>query len=161
MMPHPLRKRFRWLLLFYSCVVLFGTLWPLTFRFDGAFLAKKVASIEWNPFTCGCPGGGLDYGDMILNFGMFLPFGVLLAQLVFKGGSSVRAILKVGGTSCLFSLSIEASQLFLPTRTTQVSDLVFNTLGGLAGAASAIWYARNKQVVPRCFSRVLEAFSRQ
>jgi len=137
-----LRNRLVLPLLLYTCLLLIGTLWPLNFRADGAFLTKKIASVEWLPFTYRCPVCGFDFKDKILNLGMFMPFGFFLSLFLSGGKPNLRGILSAGEYGFLFSLTIEIAQLFLPDRTTQASDLVLNTLGSAGGAACAVLYAR-------------------
>ena len=74
----------------------------------------------------------------IENLALFIPFAVLLLWNFRKQllGEKVK-LLKVMWQSVkivfLFSLSIEFLQLFLRLGTFQLSDLFFNTLGGLIG----------------------------
>lgn len=76
--------------------------------------------------------------ETIENFALFIPFTVLLlwglhdkllgeaAKLLSTMWQSVRIVF-------LFSLTIEFSQLFFRLGTFQLSDLFYNTLGGLIG----------------------------
>jgi hypothetical protein len=78
--------------------------------------------------------------DFIMNLFGFMPFGFFLYALVqsltgsFKRHSLALTIL--GGLG--YSLFIELAQVFMPTRCSQLSDVILNTLGALAGA----WLAR-------------------
>lgn len=64
----------------------------------------------------------------ILNVIMFMPLGFLL-PLVWN---NFRKILKVAIVGLLMSLAIEVSQLFC-YRTTDINDLITNTLGTITG----------------------------
>lgn len=80
-----------------------------------------------------------DVGDALagfaLNVVLFAPLGLLL-PLVWP--QTARA-LSVGAFGFVFSLAIESSQL-LNNRTTDVDDLLANTLGALAGfAVYTLW----------------------
>ncbi len=73
--------------------------------------------------------------DIILNVVGFVPFGFLLCLfLAGDGGATIRTRLTVILLGGGLSLFIELSQAFLPTRSSSVLDLVFNTLGTVIGA---------------------------
>ncbi|MCC0693232.1 VanZ family protein [Clostridioides sp. ZZV14-6387] len=78
--------------------------------------------------------GALTY---ILNIIMFMPLGFLL-PLIWK---EFRNIINVSITGLGFSLSIEFCQLF-NLRTTDIDDLMMNTLGAILGYL--IWICVNK-----------------
>lgn len=65
------------------------------------------------------------------NIAMFIPVGIVW-PICFKGLDSIGKTVVAGAA---FSLLIELSQLFLYERTTDVDDLLMNTLGVLIGAA--------------------------
>lgn len=66
--------------------------------------------------------------DAILNVLMFVPLGVGLALR----GATLRGVIVLGGA---FTGGIEFLQALIPGRDASVSDLVFNTLGCVAGFA--------------------------
>lgn len=68
--------------------------------------------------------------DYLGNFSFFLPLGMLTAILL---GPTTHRLAKVAGLAALFSLCIETTQLLLELGRTDIDDLIFNTLGGLAG----------------------------
>ena len=90
--------------------------------------------------------GGVHYADGTLstepieNFMLFMPFAVLLLW-AFKDeilGSDVRlgkVLWKSTVVVGIFSFGIEFSQLLFHLGTFQISDLVYNTLGGTVGGA--------------------------
>lgn len=75
---------------------------------------------------------------MILNLLLFLPWGFLVFVLLDRPDRPVpqtyllTLVLAVG-----MSLAVEATQYFLPTRVTDVNDVIFNALGALLGALLA------------------------
>ncbi|MGO4104499.1 VanZ family protein [Leifsonia sp. YAF41] len=77
--------------------------------------------------------------EFAANIGLFVPLGALLLQLV--GRRRWWLVLAVG-----FALScgIEFVQLFLPTRVSDVRDILANTLGAGIGAALASFIAASK-----------------
>jgi len=74
-------------------------------------------------------------GDALLNFLLYLPVGAC-AYYVFAERRRIRIILPVALAFAL-SLSVELTQVFIPTRASESSDLLMNTLGGVCGMAAA------------------------
>jgi VanZ family protein len=74
--------------------------------------------------------------DMIVNLLGFIPFGACLSLCL---GSFIearkRTIVTVVVCAALVSLGIELLQVFIPTRTSQLLDVILNTAGALIGAA--------------------------
>jgi glycopeptide antibiotics resistance protein len=84
--------------------------------------------------------------DVLGNIAVFVPLGAALAVAILptrrvpqqRTRLHGRWWLKVITAGFLFSLSIELAQLAIPTRATDVDDVVLNTLGTAIGAA-IIW----------------------
>lgn len=79
--------------------------------------------------------------DVFGNVAVFVPFGAALATAVFlsrpparRRGTVWRPWLGVTLTGLLLSLFIEITQLAIPSRVTDVDDVILNTLGTAAGA---------------------------
>jgi len=72
---------------------------------------------------------------MILNTLLFLPWGFLLFVLLDNGERQapqsylLTVVLAIG-----LSLAVEAAQYFLPTRVTDINDVIFNAFGAFVGA---------------------------
>ena len=75
--------------------------------------------------------------DIVLNVILFLPFGALLFLHRAKGIAASRSVLAPALLGMLFSVFIETTQCFLPTRTPSLVDVCTNTLGALLGAIAA------------------------
>ena len=80
--------------------------------------------------------------DVLGNLAVFVPFGmaVAAATLPRRPRSGQRRFgwrwwVGVTAVGALLSLGIELAQLFIPTRATDIDDLILNTLGTVAGAA--------------------------
>lgn len=72
------------------------------------------------------------------NIAVFAPFGFGLTA-TFQYFNARRFFpLAIVATGFLFSLGIEIAQLQLPSRITDIDDLILNTLGTIAGLA--LWY---------------------
>lgn len=90
--------------------------------------------------------------DTIENFILFLPFVFLLfwcfRPKIFKGGITFSNTLWKGFLAgFLVSLSIELFQLILCLGTFQISDIFFNTLGGIAGSFCFYIFSKIKKDV--------------
>ena len=82
--------------------------------------------------------------DVLGNILVFVPFGFTLGITIWPatpltGTPSRRRKLRwwgwLGLSGLLLSLVIESTQLLIPSRATDVDDLILNTLGTLLGAA--------------------------
>lgn len=76
--------------------------------------------------------------EIIENLALFIPFVILMLwcfhdKLVSKSNNLWKTLWQATKYTFLFSLSIEFLQLFLRLGTFQLSDLFYNTLGGLIG----------------------------
>ncbi len=80
----------------------------------------------------------VDWGSSISDFSLnilgFVPFGLILSLLTQQNKEKIysKYIILVGITT-LASLSIEICQIFLPSRTPSLSDVLANTIGGGIG----------------------------
>lgn len=75
--------------------------------------------------------------DIFINFLAYLPLGFLLV-LALQSRLSIRSALAASVlTGFALSLTVEAVQMFLPTRTSSTLDVLTNGLGGLTGALIA------------------------
>jgi len=82
------------------------------------------------------------FQDWVVNFVGFIPLGFLFVVL-YPGWSKVWLIVLI----CFgVSLVIETMQIFLPWRHPGVEDLIFNTLGGAAGAWAGIKYCKQREL---------------
>lgn len=75
--------------------------------------------------------------DMVVNLVGFIPFGVLAFFFFRQSGGSTRAVLLgiLGGV--VVSLTIEVLQVYLPGRTSQMTDLILNSAGTVLGVTGS------------------------
>lgn len=72
---------------------------------------------------------------LLLNVFLFLPWGFLMFLVLDRPGSStMQSYLLTLLLAMAFSSLIEAWQYFLPTRVTDINDIIWNGAGALAGA---------------------------
>jgi len=89
---------------------------------------------------------GFLFVDGLGNIAVFIPLGAALAVATLprrtetqqRARLNSRWWLKVVAVGFLLSLSIELTQLAIPTRATDVDDVILNTLGTAIGAA-IVW----------------------
>ena len=90
-----------------------------------------------------------DAVDFVINVGGFLPLGFLLmAVFSDKKGPAVLSLspaVSVTLACFAFSLMIEITQAYMPSRSSQVLDLAANTLGGYAGIVAWRFVAKRRQ----------------
>jgi hypothetical protein len=93
---------------------------------------KKILSSEWPGFK---PNRSLNEDNM-LNLIGFIPFGFILAATLIKfGGTFEKHYFLITVLFCFtVSLIIEVLQAWMPSRSSSMPDLIFNTLGALIGA---------------------------
>ncbi len=85
-----------------------------------------------------------DKRDIISNIFLFIPLGFFLAAyLKFRGHNPHSAILLAIGLGFGLSMGIEVLQSFLPTRDSDLVDVITNTLG--AGLGSVIGVSAKRQ----------------
>jgi VanZ family protein len=89
--------------------------------------------------------------DVFINFFGFWPLGFLLAA-VMERSRRFRKYYIAGPVliGFFFSLSIELGQVWIPSRTSSLSDLILNTLG--AGAGMLVYVALRKPLVRKFFA---------
>lgn len=93
---------------------------------------KKILSSEWSGFKF----NRSMIEDNILNLFGFIPFGFIFAGTLMKlGGTFEKHYFFITVLFCFtVSLIIEILQAWLPSRSSSMPDLIFNTLGALIGA---------------------------
>lgn len=86
-------------------------------------------SFHFNAFADVVHSYGPAYREAFLNVLMLVPFGFILPWIKNKKVNAILIIIN----SFILSFGIEFLQLFDPSRSSDVTDLITNTLGGLLG----------------------------
>jgi glycopeptide antibiotics resistance protein len=104
---------------------------------------------KWSALVClahkcawALSAGVFLFVDVLGNLVVFVPFGAALAVATLPpraAGTTFRNFgsrwwLTIVAAGFLLSLGIELTQLFIPGHTTDVDDVIFNTLGAAIGA---------------------------
>ena len=98
--------------------------------------AQRNRSMEWEPFAL-YRNSTTWFGplfDYLGNMALFIPLGVLLFILLEHRRRAVALVVVVGA---LTSATVETLQYLFSLGHSDISDLMFNTLGALAGAVIA------------------------
>jgi glycopeptide antibiotics resistance protein len=143
------RERIGWLVAAAGvvAVVLLMTLWP-----DATVNTANFVPFREHSEALGCLLTGCDTAreaarflavDVAGNLVVFIPVGIVFAG-VQAGVTSRRRFRVAVGLGAALSGMIEAIQSTIPTRATDVDDLLFNTIGTALGAALLIWYRRSR-----------------
>ena len=129
------------LCLVYIAVILYGTLLPFDLSADAdAAIGRLDRELAvWYDGFYNNPR------DILLNIAFFLPLGVLVA-VRHTGKSRLAAVLAAGAAGAAVSLAAEFLQLWTPSRTTEVIDLLTNTAGSLAGGILGATTGRSIQL---------------
>lgn len=116
------------LFIYMTAVVVLITLFPFRFRIPAQF------RIIWST----------DVPSLITNVFLFLPIGFLFR--LNRGRNRDRFCAKALGLGILLSSAIEFTQLFVPGRGTQVTDVLANGLGAWLGAmVCGLFVGRSKE----------------
>lgn len=98
---------------------------------------KRVLFMPWKDFRF-----STSYlNDVVINLAGFVPFGFFFCALMISTGGAAarhRLVWTVFVGFCI-SLLFEMVQVFIPTRSSQLMDLITNTLGAFIGAFAAAW----------------------
>jgi glycopeptide antibiotics resistance protein len=131
----------------YVLTLLWLILFKLSYDIPAVLANYQTRSVNLIPFvTLGRTG----LSETVSNFVIFIPFGLLLALNV-KTAALWRLLIVV----FVFSVAAETVQFVFAIGTTDATDVVTNTLGGLAGLA--VYRLVNKVVRAEILDRVIIA----
>jgi len=149
--PSPARRGIRWRWLLLAALVGAGIVW-MTLRpgrGDGSLPLNLIPLHKHGPallcFVRGCAQFHTIFWvviiDVVGNVVVFVPFGFALSAALHGAMTPKRGANLVVLSGFLLSLSVEVGQLRVPTRTTDVDDLLFNTLGTVIGLTLWVLHA--------------------
>jgi glycopeptide antibiotics resistance protein len=109
----------------YLLTLLWLVLFKFSYDISSVLLDHQTRSLNLIPFV-GASGGNVR--EMIDNFVVFVPFGLLLSANLKRA-----SIWKKLALVFTFSLAAEVIQFIFAIGTTDITDVIANTFGGFAG----------------------------
>jgi hypothetical protein len=97
-------------------------------------LHPRFLTPAWERYRFGWPGWSY-WQDVLLNIAGFVPAGILLMNCLSTVRSAKHPVLITILAGFTLSLTIECLQWFLPTRDSDMTDVITNTLGTGLGVA--------------------------
>lgn len=118
------RARLVGLFVVYLLLLVWIVLWKLEIPYAGDAADRQV---KLTPFVATATNGPSQPFEVAVNLLLFVPFGVYLGLL--RRARPWRSLVTIGGTS----LALEIAQYVLAVGSTDATDIVVNTAGGLVG----------------------------
>jgi VanZ family protein len=118
-----------WLVGIVTTLIAYGSLYP----FDFAPPAMPAAAWEAFASQLRMPRS---LGDILGNVALFVPFGVAGVISLPVGGGAKRLVATLAA-ALLVAIALQAAQLYLPSRTAALGDVVWNMAGAAVGAGLA------------------------
>jgi VanZ family protein len=130
LLKNYLRKSARWwtiwrIATFSFLLILFVTLFPFNFSIKYDFSIRYIVSYFNNPSS---------FKDVVLNIVLFIPFSFSTTHLLHRRKLNwIFILIAILLASSGLSFMIEVLQIFLPSRSPTLTDIISNTLGGFLG----------------------------
>ena len=104
------------------------------------FIIARSAG-TWSPYEPGVWAPTLvKPADVVRNVAVYIPFGVL-GMLVLDRRDG-RGVLRVMAIALIFSLAVEALQLYTVDRVASLTDIASAVAGSCIGASATAWWRR-------------------
>ena len=134
------RSKLLLLALGYAVLLAYGTLYPF------ADWSTPDYNITERMFSEPLSGSRT---DILVNFLVYLPFGLLLFKGLPAVWPSVLRLLAVTIVGAVISFSLECGQAYMPARVPSLLDLYLNTASALAGGVLALLSGRDTRIGAR------------
>ena len=113
------------LFVLYLALLAWIVMWKLEVPYIGEGELRQVKLVPFAPSAC---DGASAPSEVVANVLLFIPFGLYLGLL-----APAWPWWKTAGTIAGASLAVEVAQYVLAVGSSDVTDLITNTAGGLAG----------------------------
>jgi glycopeptide antibiotics resistance protein len=115
--------------------VLFGVylallVWSVIWKLGVPHIGGVLRTVKLVPFVAAGGNGASQPDEVVANLLLFMPFGVYLALL-----APTWRWWRIGAVLAGSSAALEVTQFVLSVGSTDITDVIVNTAGGLAGAA--------------------------
>lgn len=108
--------------------------WSRTAWFLLALVIIVGSAGTWSPYRPGIWAPTLIVPrDVVRNVALYVPFGIL--GMLSLRRSDMRGVLRVTAIAILFSIAVEALQLYTVDRVASLTDIVSAAIGTAAGAS--------------------------
>jgi len=123
-----LRRNFSIATVMVIAVIVYGSLYPFTFRQSAAGLGAAARALlnSW----ADAPGRG----DFIANMALYTPFGFFAVLAIGGAGIAAKRVLMTVAAGAILSTCMELAQYYDASRNTAATDLYANVIGTLLGA---------------------------
>jgi len=126
-------------------LILYVSLWPFRFVPHGPSLLEAIGRLSWVRFS---------RADMLYNVLLYLPYGFCCGLLVEPRLGRFGGIVIATLSGAALSTSMEALQASIATRSSNLTDVVCNTAGALAGAAcGSVWQVLGARIAPQAAAK--------
>lgn len=148
--PVTVRRLPAVLLLGYLVFLAYGSFFPFDFAYDPG----RIRRVLDHPLPRLHDADGrrlVSLPDVVSNVLLGVPFGVLMAWSGLAGGHLATRVVRVVVADTVLAGAVEAGQLFAPSRTSSLNDVVAQVAGALAGLllAHALSGASPRPLGPR------------
>ncbi|WP_092331064.1 glycopeptide resistance protein VanZ-A [Desulfosporosinus hippei] len=141
----------RGLLAVYLVILIWLVLFKLQYDILSVFNYNH-RSLNLNPFAAPLKlNGSINFGEMINNFIIFIPFGMLMNVNYKRVGFLPKFTMILG-----FSLTAELIQFIFAIGATDIIDVITNTVGGILGLI--LYSLCNKYISSKKLDKVIIAF---
>lgn len=130
--PVTVRRLPAVLLLGYLVFLAYGSFFPFDFAYDPG----RIRRVLDHPLPRLHDADGrrlVSFPDVVSNVLLGVPFGVLMAWSGLAGGPLATRVVRVVVADTVLAGAVEAGQLFAPSRTSSLNDVVAQVAGALAG----------------------------
>jgi VanZ family protein len=128
----------RTLWLLFTLFVIYGSTIPFDFVRHLSSVGGKLERLADNPLMPKGTPQDWSAPDILQNFLLFVPFGVLgVLAVAADARSGMRRVVYVTALGAALACGVEALQLFTRNRTSSLADALTNTLGAGVGAIVA------------------------
>lgn len=117
-------------------------LWWLAWAGLAVFIIVGSAG-TWAPYAPGVWAPTMiSPRDVARNIALYVPFGIFGMRALRR--ADARGIVRVAGIALLFSVSVEALQLYTVDRVASLTDIVSAGIGTSMGASAISWLSNPK-----------------
>ncbi len=112
-------------------LIAYGSLYPFSFGTPGSLAAAWASLLK-------SPRGWTSFSDVAGNALLFLPLGLVIAARLPPAQRTPLRLAAIAAFGTCFALLLQVAQLWIPSRSAALSDVLWNTVGLLVGIVLAM-----------------------